>query len=69
MAVKKKVKIPRSHKGGLMVSMSPKRGPHIYFQKRASGFNMCIGDRLRNGSPGTREAARQAFKSAVSGCK
>jgi len=63
------ITIPRSHKHGLMVSITPKRGLHVYFQKKASGYNMCIGDRLRGGRPGSRGAARSAFTSAVSGCK
>lgn len=64
----KKVRIPRSHKHGLMVSITPKRGLHVYFQKRASGYNRCIGDKVR-GATGNREAIRSAFKSAVAACK
>jgi len=52
-----------------MVSITPKRGLHVYFQKKASGFNMCIGDKLRGGSYANRAAVRAAFKSAVAACK
>jgi len=61
--------MPRSHKHGLMVSITPKRGLHVYFQKRASGFNMCIGDKLRHGKYTNREDVRKAFKGAVGACK
>ncbi|TSA56167.1 hypothetical protein D4R42_04080 [bacterium] len=61
--------MPRSHKHGLMVSITPKRGLHVYFQKKASGFNMCIGDAIRGGSYASRKAVRDAFKAAVSKCK
>jgi hypothetical protein len=52
-----------------MVSITPKRGLHVYFQKRASGFNMCIGEKLRNQKFSSRAAVRSAFTSAVAGCK
>lgn len=52
-----------------MVSITPKRGLHVYFQKKASGFNMCIGDKMRHGDYANREAVRGAFKAAVSACK
>lgn len=69
---KKKVRIPRSHKGGLMVSVTGKRGLHVYFQKRASGYNECIANQLRHkggGKGSGRAAQRTKFTSAVSGCK
>lgn len=71
MAVKKKIRIPRSHKGGLMVSLSPQRGPHLYFQKRPSGYNQCVATELRGkggGKGSTRKAQRDKFTTAVSGC-
>lgn len=61
--------MPRSHKHGLTVSITPKRGLHVYFQKRASGFNQCIGDKLRHGKYADREAVRAGFKSAVAACR
>jgi len=61
--------MPRSHKHGLMVSITSKRGLHVYFQKRASGFNMCIGEKIRGGSYASRAAVRAAFTSAVASCK
>ncbi len=60
--------MPRSHRHGLMVSITPKRGLHVYFQKRASGFNQCIGSKLRGGH-GNREARKAAFKGAVQQCR
>ena len=64
-----KGRIPRSHKSGLMVSITGKRGLHVYFQKKASRFNNCIGDKLRHGNYSNRESVRSAFKTAVAGCK
>lgn len=61
--------MPRSHKHGLMVSISPKRGLHVYFQKTASAYNNCIGDKIRGGNYASRAAVKAAFKSAVSACK
>lgn len=61
--------MPRSHKHGLMVSITPKRGLHVYFQKRASGYNMCIGDAIRGKKFASRKAVRDAFTAAVAGCK
>ena len=69
---RRKAHIPRSHKHGLMVSLTPKRGLHVYFQKRASGYNMCIGDELRGrgGGPGSgRAEQRGKFTKAVATCK
>ena len=60
--------MPRSHRHGLMVSITPKRGLHVYFQKKASRFNACIGEALRHGH-GSRESIKSAFKSAVNKCK
>lgn len=57
-----------SHKNGLTVSMTDKRGLHVYFRKRASGFNHCVGSKLRGGH-GNREARKAAFKSAVQSCR
>ncbi|MCZ7404256.1 MAG: hypothetical protein O8C67_04905 [Candidatus Methanoperedens sp.] len=74
MAKTKKVRIPRSHKGGLMVSITGKRGLHVYFQKRASAYNRCIGDAVRK-NPGSvgkgsgRAARITAFTSGVDHCK
>ena len=61
--------MPRSRKHGLVVSITAKRGLHVYFQKKASGYNQCIGDKLRGGSYTSRAAVRAAFKSAVAACK
>ena len=60
--------MPRSRKHGLVVSISPKRGLHVYFQKKASAFNNCIGDILRRGKPANRAAAKEAFSAAVRQC-
>jgi len=59
---------PRSHKHGLMVSVTPKRGLHVYFQKRASGFNECVGDQMRGKKYKTRADVRNSFSSAVATC-
>lgn len=70
--VKRKARIPRSHKGSLMVSITGKRGLHVYFQKKASQYNECIANQLRNkggGKGSTRKAQRDKFTSAVAGCK
>lgn len=73
-AKKQKIKIPRSHKSGLMVSMTGKRGLHVYFQKRASGYNQCISEQIRK-APGPlgkgtgRAARRTAFTAGVDHCK
>lgn len=61
--------MPRSRKHGLTVSITGKRGLHVYFTKKASAYNNCIGDRLRGGKPAGREQAKSAFRTAVSGCK
>jgi hypothetical protein len=66
--IKEAGKLPRSHKHGLMVSMTPKRGLHVYFQKKASGFNECIGKAIRGKKFPSRQAVRDAFTSAVAGC-
>lgn len=58
----------RSHKNGLMVSISPKRGLHVYFQKKASGYNHCIGDAMRHKAGGSRESVRSSFSAAASSC-
>lgn len=57
----------RSHKNGLMVSMTAKRGLHVYFQKRASTRNQCIGSKLR-GQHGNKASRIAAFKAAVAAC-
>jgi len=61
--------MPRSHKHGLMVSITQKRGLHVYFQKKASRYNNCIGDKMRGGSYSNRDAVKAAFKSAVQSCR
>jgi hypothetical protein len=64
--------MPRSHRHGLMVSITPKRGLHVYFQKRASGYNQCVGAGVRSagvrGKGIGRQAVRSAFKQAVQKC-
>ncbi len=71
---KPKIHIPRSHKGGLMVSMTGQRGVHVYFQKRPSRYNRCIGDAIRK-APGKlgkgtgRDERIDAFKAGVNHCK
>ncbi|MDP2158917.1 MAG: hypothetical protein Q8K02_00405, partial [Flavobacterium sp.] len=55
-------------KNGLVVNITPKRGLHVYFQKKASGFNQCIGDALRHKAGGSRESVRNSFSAAASSC-
>ena len=57
-----------SHKHGLMVNITNKRGLHVYFTKKASGRNLCIADAMR-GKGGSRTAIRQAFAAAAKSCK
>jgi len=52
-----------------MVSITQKRGLHVYFQKKASRYNNCIGDKMRGGSYSNRDAVKAAFKSAVQSCR
>lgn len=52
--------------GGIPLTLG-KRG--IVFTKKPSSYNVCIADELRKGKPGSRSAAKAAFKSAVSKCK
>jgi hypothetical protein len=52
-----------------MVSITSKRGLHVYFQKRASGFNMCVGEHIRGKKYSNRAEVRNAFKGAVQACK
>ena len=70
MAVKSRN--PRSHKHGLMVSISDKRGLHVYFRKKASGYNNCVGESIRKsgkaGKGAGREAVRAKFRAAVATC-
>lgn len=57
-----------SHKHGLVVSMTNKRGLHVYFTKKASERNRCIGEKMR-GQHGSGSSIRAAFKAAASSCK
>jgi len=57
-----------SRKWGLVVGISPKRGLHVYFRKKASAFNQCVGDKLR-GKTGTRAQIRSNFAAAARACK
>jgi len=59
---------PRSHKHGLMVSVTPKRGLHVYFQKKPSAFNECVGNTLRGAKSGSRANARDHFGKAAFHC-
>lgn len=68
---KKKARIPRSHQGLLMVSVTGKRGLHVYFKKKASGRNLCIANKLRKqggGKGSGRAKIRGLFKTAVTQC-
>lgn len=58
-----------SRKHGLMVNITDKRGLHVYFRKKASGFNQCIGDKLRGQKHSSRASVRSAFKSAAASCR
>jgi len=57
-----------SRKNGLTVSISPKRGLHVYWTKDASKYNTCIGDKIRGGTYANRAAVKAAFESAVASC-
>jgi len=60
-----------SHKHGLGVSISPKRGLHVFFAKKASQFNRCIADACRTGKGrgGSKNDVITRFEGAVSRCK
>jgi len=40
----------------------------LRFRKKASGFNMCVGDELRGKDYASRTAVRSAFTSAAKKC-
>ncbi len=54
-----------SHKHGLGVSITDERGLHVFFKKKQSEYNRCIGAALR-GKGGN---MRQNFRSAVASCR
>lgn len=38
------------------------------FKKKPSAFNRCVGDEMRGGSYSSREAVKNAFRSAANKC-
>ena len=54
-----------SHKNGLGVSITDKRGLHVFFGKKKTDFNICVGKALR-GKGGN---MRANFRAAVQSCK
>ena len=56
-----------SHKHGLGVSITAKRGLHVFFHKKTSGFNECVAKKMR-GAKGDRQSIRNQFSSAAKGC-
>lgn len=61
----------RSRKHGLTVSISPKRGLHVYWTKKPSAYNNCIAEKMRakRGTFTDRASVKKAFTEAVGECK
>jgi len=57
-----------SHKHGLGVSITAKRGLHVFFAKKSSMRNMCIGAKLRGQKGGGQPGVRGRFISAAKSC-
>jgi len=66
---RKKKAVVKSTKRGMGASITPVLGPHIFFRKKPSAYNICIGNKLKGKKTSSRKAQKKAFKSAVAYCK
>jgi hypothetical protein len=58
-----------SHKHGLGVSITDRRGLHVFFRKNPTNFNICVGDHMKGVKAKGKSAIRTEFIKAVGACK